>query len=266
MVAVGCLALVGMPPFANFFSIEELLAFVVVSERADRWLLLATILTSIGILAFAIARAYCLIFWGNVKQGGLVQDKLRDPVGWTQHGLTALAVMTVAAGMLTPSQFWGNALGGVEQMDSIGHFLAQSLVGDPDPLLIGGARINLILALVASISAGGGIAIWRYARRGYRGEPKQPILQFSQVAMREMFFIEQFYQAVVVRPLRGLSRWALVGLIETNLIDRIVVSGGSGLARRLVWSGLRRLQNGRLQSYALLGLLTVLVIVSWMVG
>ncbi len=266
MVAVGCLALVGMPPFANFFSIEELLAFVVVSERADRWLLLATILTSIGILAFAIARAYCLIFWGNVKQGGLVQDELRDPVGWTQHGLTALAVMTVAAGMLTPSQFWGNALGGVEQMDSIGHFLAQSLVGDPDPLLVGGARINLILALVASVSAGGGIAIWRYARRGYRGEPKQPILQFSHVAMREMFFIEQFYQAVVVRPLRGLSRWALVGLIETNLIDRIVVSGGSGLARRLVWSGLRRLQNGRLQSYALLGLLTVLVIVSWMVS
>ena len=39
----------------------------------------------------------------------------------------------------------------------------------------------------------------------------------------------------------------------------------SGLVRRLVWSILRRLQNGRLQSYALLGLLTVLVVVTWMV-
>lgn len=265
MVALGCLALVGVPPFANFFSIEELLAFVAISERADRWLLIAIIVSSIGILAFAMARAYFLIFWGNVRQGGLVEDELRDPVGWRQHGLTVLAVMTVAAGLLTPSQFWGTPWG-VEQMDSIGHFMALSLAGVPDPLLIGAARINLILALVMSILVGGGLGAWRYARRGYRGESKQPALRFIQGLMREMFYIEQFYDLVLVRPLRGLSRWALVGVIETNLIDRIVVSGGSGLARRLVWSGLRRLQNGRLQSYALLGLLTVLVIVSWMVA
>jgi NADH:ubiquinone oxidoreductase subunit 5 (subunit L)/multisubunit Na+/H+ antiporter MnhA subunit len=91
------------------------------------------------------------------------------------------------------------------------------------------------------------------------------VIRFSQSLMREMLFMDQLYDAVIVRPLRGLSRWALVGVIETRLIDRVVVSGSSGLARRLVWSGLRRLQNGRLQSYALLGLLTVLVIVSWMV-
>jgi NADH:ubiquinone oxidoreductase subunit 5 (subunit L)/multisubunit Na+/H+ antiporter MnhA subunit len=82
--------------------------------------------------------------------------------------------------------------------------------------------------------------------------------------MREMFFIESFYDIVLVRPIRRVSRWALVGGIETRLIDRIVVSGGSGLVRRMVWGGLRRLQNGRVQSYALLGLLTVLVVVSWM--
>jgi NADH:ubiquinone oxidoreductase subunit 5 (subunit L)/multisubunit Na+/H+ antiporter MnhA subunit len=176
-----------------------------------------------------------------------------------------LAVMTVAAGLLTPSQFWGTPWG-VEQMDSIGHFMAGSLAGVPDPLLVGGSRIRLIVALVISILVGGGLATWRYATRGYQGEPKQPALRFSQGVMREMFYIEQFYEVAIVRPLRGLSRWALVGVIETNLIDRIVVSGGSGLARRLVSSGLRRLQNGRLQSYALLGLLTVLVIVSWMVA
>ena len=54
--------------------------------------------------------------------------------------------------------------------------------------------------------------------------------------------------------------------IEQRLLDRVVGAGGSGLVRRLVWSGLRRVQNGRLQSYVLLGMLTVLVIVIWMVG
>jgi NADH-quinone oxidoreductase subunit L len=117
---------------------------------------------------------------------------------------------------------------------------------------------------MASIGLGGGIAAWRYARRGYQGESKQPAIRFLQGVIREMFFVEQFYDLVLVRPLKALSRWALAGVIETRLIDRIVVSGGSGLVRRFVWSGLRRLQNGRLQSYALLGLLTVVVIVSWM--
>jgi len=264
MVALGCLALVGLPPFANFFSIEELLAFIAVSERADRWLLIAITMASLCILAFAMARAYFLIFWGNVRPGGLVEHQLRDPIGWMQHSLTALAVMAVAAGLLTPSQFWGDPWG-IQQMDSVGHFLAGSIAGNPDPLLKGSARGGLIAALAFSGILGAGLAAWRYARRGYRGESKQPAVRFSQTVMREMFYIEQFYYAVIVRPLRGLSRWALVGLIETRLIDRVVVSGSSGLARRLVWSGLRRLQNGRLQSYALLGLLTVLVIVSWMV-
>lgn len=264
MVALGALALVGLPPFANFFSIEELLAFVAVSDRPERGWLVAIVLVSLGVVAFGMARAYFLIFWGNVRPGGRVQSQLRDPTGWTQHGLTALAVMVVAAGMLTPAQFWGDPWG-VVQMDSVGHFLATAVEGPPDPGLAGLPRWMLVLALVASGLVGVAAGAARYAKRGYRGESKRSFVRLSQNAMREMLFVEQAYQAVLVRPLRGLSRRALVGVIETRIIDRVVVSGGPGLVRRMVWSGLRRLQNGRLQSYALLGLLTVLVIVSWMV-
>jgi NADH-quinone oxidoreductase subunit L len=264
MVALGILAFIGVPPLADFFPIEELLACIHVSGRPDRWLLLVIATTSLGILAFALARAYFLIFWGNVRPGGLVEPQLHDPTGWRQHSLTALAVMIVAAGMLTPSQFWGDALG-VKQMDSVGHFLSGSIVGPPDPALAGAERGWLILWLLLCIASGLGLAGWRYARRGYRGEPSQRALRLSLDALRETLFIERFYDVALIRPLRRVSRWALVGGIETRLIDRVVVSGGSGLVRRMVWGGLRRLQNGRLQSYALLGLLTVLVIVTWMV-
>ena len=131
--------------------------------------------------------------------------------------------------------------------------------------LEGAERGWLILWLLLCIASGLGLAGWRYARRGYRGEPSQRALRLSLDALRETLFIERFYDVALIRPLRRVSRWALVGGIETWLIDRVVVSGGSGLVRRMVWGGLRRLQNGRLQSYALLGLLTVLVIVTWMV-
>jgi NADH-quinone oxidoreductase subunit L len=262
MVALSGLALIGTPPLAEFFSIEESLAHVAQSAHPA---LLAILVLVLGIQAFAVGRAFFLIFWGNVRPGGLVEGKLRDPTGWGQHSLTALAVMTAFAGLLTPSQFWGD-LWGIGEVDSVGHFLVGSIAGEVDPSLSGSMRVRLVLLLVVSIAGGVGLSAWRYARRGYRGEVKDPRVRVAIGAMREMFFFERLYEIVLVRPLRGVSRRALAGGIEQNLIDHLVVSGGSGLFRRMVWSGLRRLQNGRLQSYALLGLLTVVVVVTWMVG
>ena len=109
------------------------------------------------------------------------------------------------------------------------------------------------------------IAAWRYATRGYRGEPKRAFVRVGTLWMREMFYFERAYQILLVRPLRRLSELALARGIETQLIDRVVVSGGAGLVRGAVWGVLRRVQNGRMQSYTLLGLLTVLVVVTWMV-
>jgi NADH-quinone oxidoreductase subunit L len=263
---LGALALVGFPPFANFFPIEELLAFLWISERPESDLVLMVAIASLGILAFALGRAFFLIFWGNVRPGGLVERQLNDPAGWRQHSLTALAVMAVLAGLLTPSQFWAELFGApTEQMDSIGFFLTSSIPGAPDPELLGFERGTLIGLMSVSVLIGVLASGIRYARRGYRGEPKHPVLRGTIEAMREMLYIERGYLLLLVRPLRRLSQFALVRGIETQLIDRVVVSGGSGLGRQIVWNLFRRLQNGRLQSYTLLGLLTVLVVVSWMV-
>ena len=263
---LGALALVGFPPFANFFPIEELLAFLWISERPDSDLVLMVAIASLGILAFALGRAFFLIFWGNVRPGGLLERQLNDPAGWRQHSLTALAVMAVLAGLLTPSQFWAELFGApTEQMDSIGFFLTSSIPGAPDPELLGFERGTLIGLMSVSVLIGVLASGIRYARRGYRGEPKHPVLRGTIEAMREMLYIERGYLLLLVRPLRRLSQFALVRGIETQLIDRVVVSGGSGLGRQIVWNLFRRLQNGRLQSYTLLGLLTVLVVVSWMV-
>jgi len=264
--AVACVAMVGLPPFANFFPIEELLAFLRISGRPASGLVAFLTLASLGLLAFALGRAFFLIFWGNVRPGGLVEPRLRDPAGWRQHSLTALAVMTFAAGLLTPSQFWGDLLGiPTSEMDSIGYFLSSSLPGPVDPELEGGSRAAMIWSLIAVGVVGLAAAAGRYATRGFRGESKTPAIRASVNSMREMFYLEQVYEVALVKPLRWLSQVALVGGIEKQLIDRMVLSGGSGLIRRVVWGALRKLQNGRLQSYALLGLLTVLVLVMMVV-
>lgn len=263
---LAALALVGFFPFANYFPIEEFVAFLWVSARPESGLLLTLVIASIGILAFALGRAFFLIFWGNVRPGGLVQSPLRDPTGWQQHSLTALAVFAFSAGFLSPAQFWQGVTGApIERMDTIGYFLTRIVPGAPDPELLGSERGWLAGLVGLVVVLGLALAAARYARRGYRGEPKQAFARVGTVWMREMFFFERAYQILLVRPVRRLSELALARGIESQLIDRVVVTGGSGLVRGAVWGVLRRVQNGRMQSYTLLGLLTVLVVVTWMV-
>lgn len=266
---VATAALIGMPPLANFFPLEELVAFVWISARPESDLVLAIALVSHGVLAFAMTRGLLLVFWGNVRPGGLAPRELVDPAGWRQHSLTVLAVIAVIGGILTPSQYWAGLvedLLGVttEQLDTVGFFVTGAIPGSPDPELAGFERAALVAALCGAGLLGTLVAVLRHARQGYRGEPKQPFLQTALRVMRETFYVEEAILALLVRPLRWLSQVAVARGIEGQLLDRVVVSGGSGLARRFVWSLLRRLQNGRLQSYTLLGLLTVLVVVTWM--
>lgn len=265
--ALAFLGLAGFPPLAGFFSIEESLAFIQASESPASPVLLGLSFFSLAVLAFACARVFCLIFLGNVRPGGRDDRPLHDPVGWPQRSLVALSVLTFSAGLLTPSDFWGEVWGvGVSETDSIGFFLADSIAGAPDPDLPPGDRWPLIGGLLLSVGIGLLAGLLRYAKRGYPGEPKRPASRWVLDALREMLFIEALYARVLVRPVRMLSRWGLEVAIEQRLLDRVVVSGGSSLVRRSVWSVLRRIQNGRMQSYALLALLGMLAVLSFMLA
>jgi NADH-quinone oxidoreductase subunit L len=265
LFGLGALALIGVPPLADFFPVEELLAFLQVSERPESELVLGSVLFSLMVLAYAIARGFFLVFQGNVKPGGLVEPRLNDPIGWRQHSLIALAVMAVLGGLLTPAQFWAELLDApTQRMDSVGHFLTAVIPGAPDPELGGGERGRLLAALLAALSIGAFAAAGRYARQGVQGEPQHPLAVKTAGLFRETFHLEVVIARLFLQPLRGLSRVALERGIEGQLIDRLVVSGSVGLVRRTIWVVLRRIQNGRLQSYMLLGLLTVVVVVSWM--
>ena len=263
---IASLGLVGAIPFASFFPIEELVAFLWISARPESGLLLAVVVASVGVLAFAMGRAFFLVFWGNVRPGGLVESPLKDPTGWQQNSLTVLAVLAFSGGFLSPAQFWQQFMPvPIEQMDTVGYFLTRVVPGAPDPELVGSERGWLAALVALVVVLGAAIATARYARRGYRGESKHRALGMAALWMREMFFFERAYQVLLVRPVRRLSELALARGIENQLIDRLVVSGGSGVLRGAVWGVLRRIQNGRMQSYTLLGLLTVVVVVTWMV-
>ena len=67
------------------------------------------------------------------------------------------------------------------------------------------------------------------------------------------YYVDEFYDLVLVRPLRGLAQFSYK-VIDVGIIDGIFVRG-SAKAVGLVGKGLRQLQNGDVQAYV-----TVLVV------
>jgi NADH-quinone oxidoreductase subunit L len=261
MAAIAALAVIGMPPIGSFFALEELLAQVVAEAHP---VVFTACIAGLTLLAFALARAHLLIFWGPRPAVEETEARVgQDPTGMIQYALTLLAIMSISVGMLSPSQFWG-ALLGIEQMDTIGGFLSGTLAGLPDPALAGALRWQSIGACVLCTVVGIGWASHRHARQGHRGPFRIRALERATEILREGLYVEQVFDRALVRPLRGFSRLLLAGAVEGRLLDRVVVTGSAGLARRMVWSGLRRLQNGRVQSYAMLGVIALLLSIAWL--
>lgn len=294
IAVVSGLAVIGAPPIGTFVALEELLAWARVAERDT---LLVACLVGCAALAFAVARAHLLIFWAppSAASAGAAGPRAtaHDPVRAIQSALTALGIFAIVVGWLSPSQFWGDLVA-LQKMDTVGGFLARSLAGPPDPPLEGLARWRVLAALVASVASGVALAGLLHQRRSAaaaraRAETASTSASGAApattagagaasgrrlghrlalglaAALRETLYLEQIVDRVVARPLKAFSRLLLAGVVEARLLDRGVVSGSSGLARRLVWTGLRRLQNGRVQSYAVLGVIALLLSVVWLV-
>jgi len=62
--------------------------------------------------------------------------------------------------------------------------------------------------------------------------------------------VDEFYHAVIVRPLVGLSRWVLWRGVDQGLVDGAGVNGSAAIARGLGWLG-SRLQTGNLGAYVM---------------
>ena len=71
---IACLAIAGIPPFAGFFSKEEILFAAYNTIRFIYWIALITS----GLTAFYMFRLYFSIFWNKPLQG--------HPLQWRRQG------------------------------------------------------------------------------------------------------------------------------------------------------------------------------------
>jgi len=247
---MGWLAILGIPPFAGFFSKDKIIeaAFIPTDGATWRaWVFGTVALVGAGITAFYMSRLFFMTFegerrWTTTKDGS-EQHPHESPALMTWP-MIILAVGSVGLGLVL-------ALG-----NRFTHWL-EPVTGHAEhgePVLPAGVLVGLTLAVVVV----GLVLAWR--RYAVSTVPVVPPLGTALTrAARVDLYQDVVNDAVLVEPGQHLTRSLVYA-------DHAVVDGGvKGLAHSTVGLGalLRRLQTGYVRTYAatMLGGLVVLLVV-----
>lgn len=227
---IGALALSGIPPFAGFWSKDGILAAVV---SQGNWGLAVLGFLTVLLTAFYIWRIGFRLFFGEQ----------RAPHGYEKVHEAPLMMM-VPMGLLALGAIGTGFFGG-----NISRLLGSGAVPEAG---WGVAILATVLALV-----GIGAAFLTYLRPGFGEAAVARLLGPVWIAFKRKYWIDEGYQAGVVRPTLALA--AGVRQADGNIIDTAVESVGA--APGAIGEGVARAQTGRAQTYLAVGTIAVVLLV-----
>jgi NADH-quinone oxidoreductase subunit L len=229
---VGSLALVGVPPFAGFFSKDSIIA-ATMTRGLFGYCLFAVCLAGAFLTGLYTFRLFFIVF------GGPKSEFAREHLHHSEGDLEGPLSMIWTVGALTVLA----AVGGFLQFGRIWHPLTTWLAPVAAPL-VDASNTQEAVASVASVVvglAGIGVAFALYGSRSLKA-PK------SFALLEHKFYWDELYSALFCRPAEFLAP-ALNRFVERPLIAGSIGEVSRGF--RVGSGGLGRLQNGLVRSYVL---------------
>ena len=257
---VGVVAIAGFPPFSGFFSKDEVLlsAWLAHDVPGHYWLYGIGLVTA-GITAFYMFRLHFRTFHGDCRAPAEVRSQIHEPARTVTLPLVVLAVLAAFGGFIGPSE----AFVPIEDANSFAHFLEPATPSAHHDVSHATERW-LALASVAVALAGFGLAWLLYVRRPELAPRIAGSLGRVRAAVENKYWVDEAYDATIVRPLVSVSDSFLYRSIDAAAIDGTGVNGVGRAVRAVAGDVLRYLQTGLAQSYLLLMLLGSVAIVGWM--
>jgi NADH-quinone oxidoreductase subunit L len=247
---IGTIAIAGIPPLAGFFSKDEILGEAFKFE--DYWVWAIGLVVA-GMTAFYMWRLMGKTFYGESHVDPHVEPKIHESPPAMTIPLILLAIPSIFLGM-----FLGLPLG-----DSrISHWLEPVFVkseeylelhhADYDLFGVDGFLILMSVGL-ATIGLVAGIWLFGFFRRGVRIDTVRRITNANGVTR---FLYRASLNKWWFDELNDLLFIRIGGRVAAFLwwFDRTIVDGavnGVGFVTRDAGGGLRRIQTGRVQNYAL---------------
>jgi NADH-quinone oxidoreductase subunit L len=227
---IACLSIAGIPPFAGFFSKEEILLAAYEHNPAIYWIAL---LTS-GLTAFYMFRLYFRIFWNNDPHTNTGHH--HGEGGFTMMTpLVLLSIGAAAAGFIPFGKY----------ISSDGTPLETTL------------HLTFSLAPVALGLTGIFAAMWLYKKQNARpGKLAASFRGFYKMAYNK-FYVDEVYLFITKKILFNLvgrpAAW-----FDKNVVDGLVNFTGS--ATQGVSEKIKKVQSGKVQQYSIYFLGAVIVL------
>lgn len=241
---IACLAISGVPPFAGFFSKEEILHAAHHSNMTIYWIAL---LTS-GITAFYMFRLYFSVFWNKPDTAIAAHDPAAEESSHGEGTLTMKIPLLLLAGC--------TLLAGFVPFSSL-------VTSDGVPFL---THIDLLFSVLPVLFALSGIliAVLLYLKQNTRAERIADTLGGFYRAAYHKFYIDEIYLFITKKIVFNLAGR------PAAWFDRHIVDGTmNGMARAtgFVAASIKGWQSGKVQAYAIYFfggvMMLILIFVYW---
>jgi NADH-quinone oxidoreductase subunit L len=259
---IATLAIAGLPPLAGFFSKDEILFKTfefAYNDHAWAYLVWAVGLVTAVLTAVYMGRCYLLTFEGRPRWPGAFDVKPHESPWTMTLPLFVLAILSILGGLVGLPEVLGESW--------IHHYLVEEGAGpvaEPEhELHVAHATEWGLLGLGAAIAVLGLFVAWmRWGRRGLEADASlRRRLGFLYTLWSRKYFVDEIYDDTVVKPVVEGSRRGLAPFDQRG-VDGAV----NGLARlvRGAAIGLRGLQTGVVQTYALYVVIGVVLVIALM--
>jgi NADH-quinone oxidoreductase subunit L len=243
----GYLAILGIPPFAGFYSKDKIIETAFNAGGTKGILLGGAALLGAAITAFYMTRVVVLTFIGAKRWDSKAHPHESPFLMW--FPMAVLAIGSVASGFLLSS---GSAL--VNWLQPVVN--AGNVEGGKELM----KPIIVSLLALGVVVLGAGFALIKY--RTVPSDAPANVSVFTKAARKDLYQ-DSFNEAVLMRPGQGLTNT----LVKTdyNVIDGVV--RGVGWTLGTLSGAARTIQNGYVRTYALVMVLGTLALVAtvWLV-
>ena len=252
---IATIAISGIPPFAGFFSKDEILAHVYQHNKL-MWVLgiAGSIMTS-----FYMFRLLYLTFFGTFRGTHEQEHHLHEsPLAMTLP-LMILAVLSVVGGMLNIP----HVLGGHEWLS---HFMEPLFANakQANPALMAHEHIEHSTEyMLMGLSVGAALLAMLAARYVFITKQNIPAADGQESGLQKViynkYYIDELYEVVFVNPIRKLSN-VLYSFGEFGINS---VVDGSGSLVKASSNQFRKLQTGETSYYVFAMVLGIAAILVW---
>lgn len=231
---IGVLAIIALPPFAGFFSKDNILS----AAFANSPIWWAVGLISGLITVFYMTRMYYLVFWGDSRATEKVKSHIHESPLSMILPMGVLAILSIIGGFMNvPEIFHGNK--------GLMNFLSPIL-----PIAHGGHLSHGTEYMLMGISLLAILTIAFFTYRFYVVKSNVPMGANPENSIADLwqnkYYLDEIYDSVIGKPTSALANF-----FDNTAENRIIDTGTSGLTKRTgeLSDWIRKAQSGQTSHY-----------------